>query len=188
MFPRKLSQTVAALGLVFLLPLIRGAPASLPDVNVVDQDGHALRFYHDLVQDRVVGVNFIFTTCQTICSLLGATFAETDRLLTERHLSDVLLISVSVDPVNDGPAQLRSFAARYGTTHHWKLLTGEKRDIEQLLRSLGEYTPDKTAHTGTVLISHGDGAWIRVDGLGSAEKIADLLSAAAAQHHSRGGP
>ena len=173
------------LALILLLPAISHAQTNSLDVKVVDQDGNALRFYQDLVHDRVVGVNFIFTSCQTICPLLGATFAKTDQLLTERGVSNVLLISISVDPVNDGPAQLRSFAARYGTTHHWKLLTGEKRDIEQLLRSLGEYSPDKTAHTGQVLISRSDGSWIRVDGLGTADKIADLLSTAAAQSRPR---
>ncbi|HLK54529.1 MAG TPA: SCO family protein [Candidatus Angelobacter sp.] len=183
MFPLKFSKTAAALAL--LLPLASQAPSSVPDIKVLDQDGHALHFYQDLVQNRVVAINFIFTTCQTICTLLGATFAKTDRLLADRHVSNVLLISISIDPANDGPAQLRNFAARYGITHHWKLVTGEKQDVEQLLRSLGEYTPDKTAHTGRVLIGRGDGSWTRVDGLGSAQQIADLLSAAAAAQHGK---
>lgn len=170
-------MVLSALLLVGTLP----AATNPPDVEVVDQDGHTLRFYRDLVQDHVVAINFIFTSCQTICPLLGAKFAKADRLLASRHLSNVLLISISVDPVNDGPAQLRSFAARYGATQRWKLVTGQKGNIEQLLRSLGEYTPDKTAHTGRVLIGRADGNWIRVDGLGSPEKIADLLATVAAQ-------
>ena len=55
-------------------------------------------------------------------------------------------------------------------------MTGDKGNIERLLRSLGEYTPDKNAHTGKVLMGRGDGRWVRVDGLGSPEKIADLLA------------
>ncbi len=158
------------------------APATNPlDVEVVDQHGHTVRFYSDLMKDRVVAINFIFTSCQTICTLLGAKFAKVDRLLADRHIVNVQLISISVDPANDTPEQLRNFAARYGVTQRWKLVTGEKRNVEQLLRSLGEYTPDKTAHTGRVLIGRGDGSWVRADGLGSPEKIADLLAATAAQ-------
>jgi len=174
----------AAVLIMIVSGLLAGgqAPATNPlDVAVIDQDGHAVRFYSDLVKDRVVAINFIFTSCQTICTVLGAKFAKVDRLLADRHIANVQLISISVDPANDGPEQLRNFAARYGVTQRWKLVTGEKRNVEQLLRSLGEYTPDKTAHTGRVLIGRGDGNWVRVDGLGSPEKIADLLITAAQQ-------
>jgi protein SCO1 len=181
MFPLGINRVAAAILLSALLLVSTSLAANPLDVSVVDQEGHTVNFYHDLVQNRVVAINFIFTTCQTICTLLGANFSKVDRLLSSRHVSDVLLISVSIDPANDGPAQLRSFAARYGATQHWKLVTGEKGSIEQLLRSLGEYTPDKTAHTGRVLIGRGDGNWVRVDGLSSPAKIADLLSATVAQ-------
>jgi protein SCO1/2 len=40
-----------------------------------------VRFYTDLVKGRVVAVNFIFTTCTTICPPLGATFARVQREL-----------------------------------------------------------------------------------------------------------
>src|SRR4029077_20254302 len=48
------------------------APAGLksppiPDVVVVDQNNHKLHFYRDLVQGKTVAINFIFTTCPTIC-------------------------------------------------------------------------------------------------------------------------
>jgi protein SCO1/2 len=182
MFQFRMNRAAALIAVASVLLAAAQAPAANPlDVDVVDQDGHAVRFYSDLMKDRVVAINFIFTSCQTICTLLGAKFAKVDRLLAERRVSNVLLISVSVDPANDRPEQLRNFAARYGVTQRWKLVTGEKRNVEQLLRSLGEYTPDKTAHTGRVLIGRGDGSWVRVDGLGSPEKIADLLAAAAAQ-------
>lgn len=188
MFQFRVNRAAALITTACVLLAATSAPAANPlDVDVVDQDGHAVRFYSDLIQDRVVAINFIFTSCQTICTLLGAKFAKIDRLLSQRHVADVTLISISVDPTNDVPGKLRQFAARYGTTEHWKLVSGEKRNVEQLLRALGEYTPDKTAHTGRVLIGRGDGSWIRADGLGSPEKIADLLANAAAQRSRRNG-
>jgi protein SCO1/2 len=189
MFQFSVNRTAALITTISVLLAAAQAPATNPlDVAVVDQDGHAVRFYSDLIKDRVVAINFIFTSCQTICTLLGAKFAKVDRLLTDRHVTKVQLISISVDPLNDAPEQLRNFAARYGVAQRWKLVTGEKRNVEQLLRSLGEYTPDKTAHTGRVLIGRGDGSWVRVDGLGPPEKIADLLAVAAAQPSVRNGP
>jgi len=188
MFQFSVNRAAALITVASVLLAATQSPAIVPqDVEVIDQNGHAVRFYGDLVKDRVVAINFIFTSCQTICTLLGAKFAKVDRLLADRHVANVLLISISVDPANDGPEQLRNFAARYGVTQQWKLVTGEKRKVEQLLRSLGEYTPDKTAHTGRVLIGRGDGNWVRVDGLGSPEKIADLLTSAAAQQPARNG-
>ncbi len=149
--------------------------AQVPDVEVIDQSGQKLHFYSDLVQGKVVAINFIFTTCQTICSSLGANFASVSKRLGPRAVSDIRLISISVDPVNDTPGKLREFAARFGKTSGWTLVTGDKRTIDQLLRALGEYTPDKLAHSPTVLIGRGDGAWIRANGLGSSARIAELL-------------
>lgn len=153
--------------------------AAIPDVDVVDQSGHHLHFYTDLVQGKVVAINFIFTTCQTICSSLGANFANVGKRLGARAGSDIRLISISVDPSNDTPEKLREFAGRFGPVSGWTLVTGDKRNIEQLLRALGEYTPDKLAHSPTVLIGRGDGAWIRANGLGVSSKIAGLLLNAA---------
>ncbi len=170
-----------------LLPALSLFSANSQDVEVIDQDGNTVHFYGELIKDRVVAINFIFTNCQTICTVLGAKFAKVDKLLSDRHVSGVRLISISVDPVNDRPEQLRRFAARYGVTHQWKLVTGDKGNIEQLLRSLGEYSPEKTAHTGLTLIGRGGGNWVRVDGLGPAERIADFLTVDAAQRSARNG-
>src|SRR5215213_4690342 len=70
----------------------------IPDVEVLDQDGQKLHFYTDLVKDRVVAINFIFTTCTTICPPLGATFARVQKDLGERAGREVQMISISVDP------------------------------------------------------------------------------------------
>src|SRR5436305_369947 len=73
----------------------------IPDVAVVDQEGRPVRFYSDLVHGKVVMMNFVFTTCTTICPPLGATFAKVRKLLGERAGRDVQLISVSIDPAAD---------------------------------------------------------------------------------------
>jgi protein SCO1/2 len=78
---------------------------AIPDTPVLDQDGKSVRFYTDLVKGKVVAINFIFTTCTTICPPLAATFAHVQRLMGDRVGKDVHLISVSVDPVTDTPSR-----------------------------------------------------------------------------------
>jgi cytochrome oxidase Cu insertion factor (SCO1/SenC/PrrC family) len=153
------------------------------DFEVIDQNGQKLQFYRDVVAGRTVAIDFIFTTCQTVCPTLGITFARVEKLLSGHGNGEIRLISVSVDPVNDTPEQLRGFAAashghigwRPPSDVGWTLLTGDKRMIDELLRALGGYTPDKVLHSTTVLVGRGNGNWVRVSGLGPAEKISKLL-------------
>ncbi|HLL75605.1 MAG TPA: SCO family protein, partial [Pyrinomonadaceae bacterium] len=91
----------------------------IPDVPVLDQDGRELNFYSDLVRGKTVAVNFIFTTCTTICPPLGATFARVQRDLGERAGRDVHLISVSVDPANDTPERLKAWGAKFKAAPGW---------------------------------------------------------------------
>lgn len=49
---------------------------SIPDVMLLDQDGNKVRFYSDLIKDKVVVINFIFTSCKVVCPPLGSNFAR----------------------------------------------------------------------------------------------------------------
>lgn len=147
---------------------------TIPDAPVVDQNGTALRFHTDLVKDKVVVVNFIFTSCTTICSPMGANFGALQKSLGET--SDVRLISVSLDPATDTPARLRSWSARFGAKDGWTLVTGSREEIERLLRAFGVYTGDKINHAPVLLV--GDGArnrWTRGNGLLAPQKIAGMI-------------
>src|SRR6185503_17054624 len=90
----------------------------IPDVRVYDENGNALRFYTDLVKGKTVAINFIFTTCTTICPPLTATFRRVQQDLTE-GATDVQLISISVDPTTDTPERLREFAAKFKAGPRW---------------------------------------------------------------------
>ena len=78
----------------------------MPDVTLLNERGEKVRFFTDLVKGRVVAINTIFTTCTTICPGLGANFARLSRLLAGSEARDALLISISVDPLNDTPERL----------------------------------------------------------------------------------
>ena len=88
----------------------RQKPMTIPDTPVIDHRGRPLRFYSDLVKGRVVAINFIFTSCKTICPTQSIVFGQLQRMAGDRP---VQLISVSLDPLNDRPEQLADWAQRY---------------------------------------------------------------------------
>jgi cytochrome oxidase Cu insertion factor (SCO1/SenC/PrrC family) len=153
--------------------------ARIPDVKVYDQNGNAKNFYTDLVKGKTVAINFIFTTCTTICPPLTATFRRVQQGLAERAL-DVQLISVSVDPATDTSERLRDFAAKFKAGPGWTFVTGERAAIDSLLQALGAAVADKNDHTPLVLIGNDvSGYWTRADGLSSPASLLKVITEAA---------
>src|SRR6202011_5455197 len=105
-----------------------------------------------LVKGRTVVINFIFTTCTTICLPMGANFVKLERLLGARAGREINLISVSIDPGTDTPERLKDWAAKFHGGVGWTLVTGSKADIDRLLKALGAFTPDKQDHSSLMLI------------------------------------
>src|ERR1044071_2568052 len=104
-------RPLMATALLFAAATVSAATAKIPDVALVDQNGRSVRFYSDMVKGKTVVVNFIFTSCTTVCSPMGANFAALQQRLGDR--SDVALLSVSIDPTTDTPARLRSWSERF---------------------------------------------------------------------------
>lgn len=159
-------------------PAVEGL--DLPDVPVLDQEGRQLRFRTDLVEGRVVAINFLFTNCTTICPPLGATFGKLRKLLGERAGRDVHLISVSVDPTTDTPERLKAWAQKFGSGPGWTLVTGEREDITRLLKALGAYTANMNDHPPLVLIANTRGQWTRAYGLAAPARLAAAIDEMAA--------
>lgn len=157
---------------------------NIPDVPVVDQTGAERHFYRDLVAGKTVAVNFVFTTCTTICPPMGANFARLRRELGERAGRDVHLISVSVDPAVDTPQRLAAWADKFGAGDGWTLVTGDRGEITRLLKALEVFTPDIKDHSPVVLIGNDEaGSWTRAHGLAPPGKLAELLTVAEARGH-----
>ncbi|HEV2986795.1 MAG TPA: SCO family protein [Candidatus Angelobacter sp.] len=148
---------------------------AIPDVVLTDQDGHALHF-NTLVQDKVAVINTVFTSCTTICPIMGANFTRLEKLLGPRVGPEVLLISISVDPVNDTPARLRAWKDKFHAGPGWTLLTGPKTDVDSLLKTLQLFAADKQEHSPLTLIGSGKtGQWRRVSGLTTPAQLVDIV-------------
>jgi protein SCO1/2 len=150
---------------------------TIPDVAVRTQDGETKSFYSDLVAGRTVAMNFVFTTCTTICPPMGANFGRLQDELGERLGRDVHLISVSVDPTTDTPQRLKAWAAKFGARPGWTLVTGDQEEIERLLKSLQVFNADIADHAPVVLIGNDRrGEWTRAWGLAGPEKLAGIVA------------
>src|SRR5947209_7585986 len=147
---------------------------SIPDVALQDQNGRTVHFYSDLVKGKVVAINFIFTSCTTICSPMGATFAALQQHLGKS--SNVSLISVTIDPGMDTPERLKKWSDRFHAKPGWTLVTGKRDDIERVLRSLDAYTPDKFTHAPLVVVGDdASGIWTRGNGLQGPAALAAMI-------------
>ena len=156
--------------------------AQIPDTTVYDQEGRRLRFYSDLVKGKTVAINFIFTTCTTICPPLTATFRKVQQELGDRVGSDVELISVSVDPTTDVPERLKTFSAKFHAGPGWTFVTGDKQEIMLLLKALGANAGDKTDHSPMVLVGNDRAAyWTRTYGLAPASTLVRIITDASAK-------
>jgi protein SCO1 len=155
----------------------RGTRQNIPDVELVDQDGKRVHLYDDLVKGRVAALSFIFTTCTTICPLIGANLGRLQTELGQSLGEDISLISVSVDPATDTPQRMKAWGAQFGAKPGWSLLTGDKATVEQLLKILGLFTPDIQSHSPfLLLINDRTGDWTRVNAIETPPpKIAEIL-------------
>jgi protein SCO1/2 len=153
---------------------------NIPDARVLDQNGNPLNFYTDLVKGKTVAINFIFTTCTTICPPMTATFRRVQQQLGERVGRDVRLISVSVDPVTDTPERLAAFAAKFKADAGWSFVTGDKPEIDKLLAALGASVADKTDHSPTIIVvNDATGKATRTYGLAPPTRLVKLITDAA---------
>jgi protein SCO1/2 len=178
---RKGSGLIAVLGLFLLPPAAGGqgaaaapspAHAYFGDIRLIDQDGREMRLYSDLIKDKVVVIDVMFTACVGACPIMSSTFAKIQDRLGERLGKDVHLISISVDPVNDTPARLKEFAARFNARPGWFFLTGSKENVDAALRKLGQYVETREAHQNLFLIGNDrTGLWKKAFGLAKPEDI-----------------
>ena len=153
--------------------------SKIPDVRVYDQNGRQLNFYSDLVKGRTVAINFIFTTCTGVCPPMTATFRRVQQNLPERT-PPIQLISISVDPATDTPERMHEFASKFNAGPGWIFVTGDKNEIDLLLKALGAGVSNKNDHTPMILIGNeAADYWTRAYGLSAPTTLIQVITAAA---------
>ncbi len=136
---------VAAIALLFSLSLQSSYAAvwgkdHFTNLPLTSHEGKEVRFFDDLIKDKVVVINFIYTTCPDVCPLETAQLVRVQRILGDRIGKDVFFYSITIDPEIDTPEVLKDYRSRYGAK--WDFYTGDKDDIITIRRKLGLYIED----------------------------------------------
>ncbi|MBL4708471.1 MAG: SCO family protein, partial [Flavobacteriales bacterium] len=148
----------------------------IPTVELVNQDGEKVDLYK-LVKGKVVAMNFVFTTCTTICPPMGVNFVKLMELMGDHVDKDLVMISVSIDPATDTPERLKSWSEKFKPGPGWNLLTGDKQTVDKLLKQLNIFTPLIEDHAPIILMGkEGEDNWIRTNGLGKPDQLAANLN------------
>jgi protein SCO1/2 len=130
----------------------------LPDVELITQDNQKVHFYTDLVKDRRVVIQFMFTRCKDVCPIITHNLVEVQRLLKGRVGSDIFFYSISLSPEEDSPRDLKAYAKMHGVGPGWTFLTGKPDDILLLRKSLGFFyddpkeDADRNNHSGMLVV------------------------------------
>jgi len=155
---------------------VTDASYDIPDVQLLDADGEVVALRGLLESDQPVALNFIFTTCTTICPVMTVTFAQMQRTLGPAA-GDLQLVSVSIDPEYDRPGVLKAYASQFHAEDNWTFLTGDSKDIASVLRSFDSYAGSKMNHQPVTLLRKPDSdGWIRIDGLTSGASLAQEVT------------
>jgi len=145
----------------------RWGASYFPNVPLVTHEGKTVHFFDDLIKDKVVAINFVFTSCPDSCPLETARLANVQQILGDRVGRDVFFYSISIDPARDTPEVLAAYAKRYQVGPGWLFLTGDEADITLLRKKLGVFTEEiqqegSTDHNLSFIIGNqATGRWMK---------------------------
>ncbi|RJP20906.1 MAG: SCO family protein [Deltaproteobacteria bacterium] len=146
------------------------------DTELVDQDGRKLRFYTDVLKGRLVLISFIYTSCTDICPILMHNLGDVQELLGDAFGKDVFFVSISVDPEDDTPKELKAYGERYDAKPGWTFLTGGKGNVDRVIKRFGEWKEDFEDHSMIFLLGDVKNArWSKMRGDSPPEVVAVRL-------------
>ena len=149
-----------------------------PNVPLITQDGDTVHFFDDLIKNKIVAINFIYTTCRDSCSLETAQLVRVQDILGDRLGHDVFFYSITIDPEHDTPEVLKAYKAKFGA--NWTFLTGKESDIILLRRKLGLYIEEiqdgSNNHNVNMIIGNqATGRWMKRSPFENPFVLADQL-------------
>lgn len=142
----------------------------IPDIVLYTHEGRPIRFYEEYIHDKRVVVNFMYTVCKGICPGMTRNIKKTRELMAAQGRTDYVFVSVSIEPDQDTPDQLRNYMRANGIENSpdlppWVFVTGHLEDIDSLRYSLGVYEKDpvldadRTKHGGIITFGNDRSDW-----------------------------
>ena len=138
------------------------------NLPLVTSTGEEVKFFDDVLADRIVVVNFFYTSCTDLCSLSTARLEQVYDWLGERMGRDIFFVSITLDPEHDTPEKLATFAEGFNVTKGWTFLTGSRENIDIIRSKLGERARALNLHRSDMVIGNAStGVWRRSSVMGS---------------------
>lgn len=145
----------------------------MPNLPVVDQYGNTHLFYDDLIKGKKVIINFMYASCSQICGLVTSRLVLLQDKLGDAVGRDYQMYSITVDPFNDGPAELKRHADAFKVRPGWLFLTGNPDDIQLIRDKLGERSKVLADHRQEILLGDDPiGAWSKNSVFGDLDSLA----------------
>src|SRR5437660_5892982 len=144
-----------------------------PAVDLLREDGKRVLLLHELDDGRPVLLNFIFTTCSSICPLTSRTLEEFQRKLGY-EAARIHLMSISIDPEQDTPSRLSDYARKFHAGPEWQYYTGTVAASLAAQRAFDVYRGEKMSHTPVTLMRAAPGKpWLRSEGFVTPAELGD---------------
>jgi protein SCO1/2 len=153
-----------------------------PNLELTTHEGKKVRFYDDLIKDKIVVINFMYVKCKGVCMPVTMNLKRVQKLLGGRLGRDIFMYSITLKPEEDTPQALRRYVQAHKIKPGWTFLTGKPDEINTLRRSLGfkdakaKLDKDLTNHTG--MVKYGNEArqwWAMFPGEANAPWIVECI-------------
>jgi protein SCO1/2 len=142
-----------------------------PAVTLVRADGKSVSLPQELDDGRPVLLNFVFTTCSSICPLTSRTLEDFQHKLGS-EAARVHLMSISIDPEQDTPARLTEYARKFHAGPEWQYYTGTLTASVMTQRAFDVYRGEKMSHTPVTLMRAAPGKpWLRIEGFVTPDEL-----------------
>lgn len=136
-----------------------------PNFELLTHEGKKVRFYDDLVKDKIVVINFMYAQCEGKCVPITQNLKRVQRLLGKRVGREIFMYSITLKPENDTPEALKHYVQMHKIKPGWTFLTGKPDEINTLRRKLGfsdskpALDKDLTNHIGMIRYGNETRQW-----------------------------
>ena len=103
----------------------------IPDWSFENQNSQIIS--SEQLDNKIKLVDFFFTSCPTICPRMTLNMHKIQSTLKKNCLTDIELLSFTVDPIKDSSEKLLEYANTYNVdSTNWNMLTGDQSSIYDL--------------------------------------------------------
>jgi protein SCO1/2 len=133
------------------------------DLPLVTHDGREVRFFSDVLEDRVVLISSFYTECAGITPRQNQVLQRLQDMLGESLGRDVFFVSITVDPERDTQEKLEEYVRGLEARSGWIFLTGKPENVDWVNHRLGQYLENLEDHKGSYMLGNVETTlWMKV--------------------------